>query len=135
MVSFRGKLYTFTKSHANDLLTYDAKDRARYSKDDHLKLLLNYSAKWRRVRLIGNPVLFLHALDVVLPVFGRNVATDLVEVPVAPERLFHLVMLKKAAKVLKEPSGTCALEISTFHCFKTVVICSRMWDANSQFVR
>ena len=43
MVSFDRKLYTFTEQHVKDLLSYDAKDRARYSKDDHLKLLLTAS--------------------------------------------------------------------------------------------
>jgi hypothetical protein len=43
MASFSKKLYTFTEHHAKDLLTYDAKDRAIYTKKDHLKLLLTAS--------------------------------------------------------------------------------------------
>jgi len=34
MRSFNKKLYTFTSKHVKDLLTYNVKDRARYSRMD-----------------------------------------------------------------------------------------------------
>lgn len=43
MVDFNKKLYTFTRKHVQDLLTYDVKKRALYSKEEHLKLLLTAS--------------------------------------------------------------------------------------------
>ena len=43
MATFGKKLYSFTKHHVNGLLAYDVKDRALYSKNDHLKLLLTTS--------------------------------------------------------------------------------------------
>lgn len=43
MTSFNKKLYTFTRIHIQDLLTYDVKKRALYSKEEHLKLLLTAS--------------------------------------------------------------------------------------------
>jgi hypothetical protein len=43
MVGFDKKLYTFTEHHTKSLLTYDEKNRALYTKKDHMKLLLTAS--------------------------------------------------------------------------------------------
>jgi len=43
MRSFNKKLYTFTSKHVKDILAYAVPDRPRYSKDEHLKLLLTAS--------------------------------------------------------------------------------------------
>jgi len=40
MIRFEKKLYTFTSKHVKDILAYAVPDRPRYSKDEHLKLLL-----------------------------------------------------------------------------------------------
>jgi len=40
MIRFEKKLYTFTSKHVKDILAYVVPDRPRYSKDEHLKLLL-----------------------------------------------------------------------------------------------
>lgn len=42
-INSRKKLYEFTKKQVRGLLTYDLKERAIYSKDEHLKLLISAS--------------------------------------------------------------------------------------------
>ena len=40
MNRFRRAFYKFTEKNINDILAYNIKSRARYSKEDHLNLLL-----------------------------------------------------------------------------------------------